>query len=348
MRANHKAGGAYIMTNFIQRPTAKTEVKYTTSLLPKVVISATALNKMFIYTSEVNDEVGWLGTVEKRGNVYRITDTYLFEQQVHGATTEISPEGLAKFGEELLERPDGMDIWNSMQMWGHSHVNMGVFASGQDDTQMEEFSKNGYPFFIRLICNKKGDMKIDLFDYDAGLTYLDVAWTKEEQAETIPFRNAIEELYLQIEELEKAQKEAEGQMVEAIKEPIVDEIKEKVKKMYGGYTGYGVGRQTGARTTNGIWKQGVFYPDTTPSSQQKFFGTKTSSIDAIDGVKATIWTYFSQKDLVQMANTCFSLNDLEDELFQLSLLDQFSDNDIATIWEKIQYFQNLYMYGGNQ
>lgn len=117
--------------NFKERTSTNMTVKIRSGHTPTVFINRTALNKMFIYTDEVADEVGWLGTVQKVDNGYHIIDVFLFDQQVHGATTEISPEGLAAFAEELLQLPEGVEIWNSMRLWGHSHVNMGITLRGK-------------------------------------------------------------------------------------------------------------------------------------------------------------------------------------------------------------------------
>ena len=69
----------------------------------------------------MQDEVGWLGTVyyNSEHNYYFVSDVFLFDQEVHGTTTEITPEGLADFATELLQREDGMEIWNNMKLWGH-------------------------------------------------------------------------------------------------------------------------------------------------------------------------------------------------------------------------------------
>ena len=71
-------------------------------------------------------------------------------------------------------------------MWGHSHVDMGVISSAQDDKQMETFADGGHNWFIRIIVNKKGDIRLDLYDYENGIIYNNLPWDaimseKEEQ-----------------------------------------------------------------------------------------------------------------------------------------------------------------------
>lgn len=232
------------MSLFTERENPSTTVKVLKNHIPFILISAQALSKMYQYIQQCADEIGWLGTVRHTdANSYLIDDVYLFEQQVHATTTEIKPDDLAKMAEELLQREDGVDIWNNMKMWGHSHVNMGITPSSQDDKQMEEFGQAGHDFFIRLIGNKKGEMKLDFYNYATGVVYLDVPWIEETSEE-------IAELRRQLFLLEKAQKEAG-------KEEIKEEITKKVRKISYGtstytqsnfYSKYG-------RYVNGKWVQ---------------------------------------------------------------------------------------------
>lgn len=326
--------------NFKERKMPTTSVKYTKDIIPKVIISDTALQKMFVYTSEVADEVGWLGTVEQLpDNTFLISDTYLFEQQVHGATTEISPEGLMDFGMKLLEQPNGAEIWNKMQMWGHSHVNMPITPSGQDDKQMKEFSGNGYPFFIRLICNKKGDMKLDFYDYEKGFEFHDIPWIREVKEN--PIQKRIDELLAEIDALEASQEQEEKATIDAISEPIKAEIKEKVKKFVYNYgrtatnITYGRGTvQTPAQQSWQNWQQQGTISDS-------FFAKE----DAIDGVNNTVYSFYSQKELISMAQTMASIDDLKEEAIEFGLNYQLSLNDIDKVWKVVLYYYDQ-VYGG--
>lgn len=142
---------------------------------PQVVILPDAFTKMRYYVECTDTEVGWLGTVEKMNNIYLITDTLLFDQEVNSVTCEITPQGLTEIANELLALPNGMEIVNSIRLWGHSHVNMGVSPSGQDDTQMTVFA-GSCEYFLRVIANKKGEMEFSLYDYNTGVVCLDVPW----------------------------------------------------------------------------------------------------------------------------------------------------------------------------
>ena len=119
-----------------------------------------ARNKMELYCDLSDGEIGWLAFVEKFDNQgFLITDCVLLKQEVNGTTTEIDPMALIEFWNETP-----IEKQCKIKCWGHSHVNMSPTPSGQDDSQMEYF-KDGNPWFIRLITNKKREYNIDIFDY---------------------------------------------------------------------------------------------------------------------------------------------------------------------------------------
>lgn len=213
------------MLNFKERRTTTPTVKVLPSIIPSILISSTALSKMSVFVDECSDEIGWLGTAYKNEehNFININDVFLFDQEVHATTTEITPEGLSDFATELLEQPDGIDIWNNMKIWGHSHVRMAVSPSGQDDSQMATFSESGHDWFLRLIANKNGEMKIDLYDYKTGVIYLDMPWVEFGDDEDLVLRNQIAQLEAQLE----AQRAAR---IGGIELEIKEEMKVKVRK----------------------------------------------------------------------------------------------------------------------
>lgn len=211
------------MSYFNERPNPKTEVKVVETIVPYILISPNALNKMRVYVDTCPDEIGWLGTCERVDNQIYIDDVFLFDQEVHGATTEITPEGLSDFAMEIMQKPDGVEIWNSIKMWGHSHVNMGVTPSAQDNSQMLTFREGGHDWFIRIIANKKGELKVDLYDYEHGIIYLDLRWYESLTSEQSQLQEQIRQLQ---EQLEKNKAE----LFEGIKTPIQEEMKVKVRK----------------------------------------------------------------------------------------------------------------------
>jgi len=104
-------------------------------------------------------------------------DAFLTTQKVTSVTTELDEAGISELTMQLLSQPDGMEKANSLRFWGHSHVDMEVYPSGQDDSQMEEFAKGGSDFFIRAIFNKLGRIRCDIYYYSVGLMLADVPWS---------------------------------------------------------------------------------------------------------------------------------------------------------------------------
>lgn len=202
----------------------KTPTIKVTGRPPVVAITTHALQQMRAYTEQCSDEIGWLGTVtyHPKENAYLIHECRLFEQEVHSATTEITAEGLSSFGEELLQQDDGMEVWNNLKMWGHSHVNMGTTPSGQDDDQMETFQDND--FFIRIITNKKGALRCDVYDFTTSIAYLDVAWFRHSTAEERQLQEQINALQDQLEHITE-------QDYPELEKAVTTEIKEKVSKI---------------------------------------------------------------------------------------------------------------------
>ena len=138
---------------------------------PEIYVTPEADFKMRYYIDNSDKEIGWLGYVEDLGTgIYLITDVFLVKQQVHSATTEILPEGLAEIATTLLSQgEEGQKKYNSIRMWGHSHVNMSPTPSSQDNTQMKDFSQNDY--YIRLIGNKEGVWNVSLWDFKNNILW---------------------------------------------------------------------------------------------------------------------------------------------------------------------------------
>ena len=219
---------------FNERMNAKTTVEILTGGDPIVYVNIDAIGKMKEYIDGCSDEIGWLGEVVKDevGN-FIIKDVHLFKQQVHSTTCEITTEGLTDFANEILAQPGGIDKWNDIKLWGHSHVNMGVSPSGQDNLQMNIFKDCGHDFFIRVIANKKGDMEFTVYDYYNGLIYKNARWCM--------FYNN-REIYSVQEQIDALQA-----TLSSLKQPSIDkvsiktEMAKKVTKLvthYGGYGGY--------------------------------------------------------------------------------------------------------------
>lgn len=202
-------------------------VKLMEKFAPKISININAMNKMKEYVRQSDLEIGWLGTSRRVGNVFYIDDVFLFRQEVHATTTEITTEGLNEFAMELLYEENGVEIWNNMKLWGHSHVNMTTSPSGQDDKQIEVFAENAEDFFIRIIANKGGDFRIDLYDFTTGVIYEKLPYEISYGADT----DIIESLYKKIAEIEEmicAKIDPSEELISSIKSEIGDKVTKKI------------------------------------------------------------------------------------------------------------------------
>ena len=112
-------------------------------------------------------EIGWLGLVDKTAYGYLVTDLYIPEQTVSAAETDIDQDAMAALAIEIDEA--GLDP-SKLLYWGHSHVNMAVSPSHQDEQQIASFVENS-PFFIRGIYNKYGDSKVDVYDKQSNTIF---------------------------------------------------------------------------------------------------------------------------------------------------------------------------------
>lgn len=140
---------------------------------PTVFYAPTVWDQLWYIVAKCPKEVGWLGLVEPiyDGAHYLITDLYVPEQTVSGTETDIDSDALAELAMELIDA--GRDT-SKLFYWGHSHVNMDVGPSSQDEDQVDEYLEHN-SVFIRGIYNKRGSSKVDVFDKNAGVVHQCVA-----------------------------------------------------------------------------------------------------------------------------------------------------------------------------
>ena len=108
-----------------------------------------------------------------------------------------------------------------MKLWGHSHVNMGVSASSQDDKQIKELKANT-DFFIRVIMNKKDEIKIDIIDDDVVVENADFAEINNNDVTNL--LKLIEEAKAQIEEIKLKREE---ELAVEVKKEVKEKVREK-------------------------------------------------------------------------------------------------------------------------
>jgi|GEM_PF-2086645 len=290
---------------FKERLNPTTTVAVVQTLKPEIMIHKQAIAKMMAYVKNCTDEIGWLGTAIKKKGIYIIKDVYLFDQEVHSTTTEITSEGLGLFGEQLLTQPNGMEIWNELKVWGHSHVNMSVQPSGQDNKQMETFATGGHDWFIRIIANKDKELKVDVYDFNNGIIFIDCHWETLLNTEEYTIQK-------QIKELQKKLSEYSTSYFEEIENTIKPEILQKVKKKIfytPNYTNTNYGNRLGYRDYNE-------YGSVKNFNEKKINEEKGSDVPSA----FSLLDMLNVSDLFDIGETCNRINDVEVWLFENGLI----------------------------
>lgn len=119
-------------------------------------------------------EVGWVGLVEEiplnnGGTAYQVYEIFVPTQQCSSTVTLIDPEATAKEVLKYLEDNNRHDEEFNLRYWGHSHVDMAVNPSPQDEKEfLEYYTKQSYPYVIRGIHNRKGDTNVSMFIRDSA------------------------------------------------------------------------------------------------------------------------------------------------------------------------------------
>jgi hypothetical protein len=145
---------------------------------PEIYFTREAWVKQCHLVKMCNKEVGWFAMVDydETDNSFTITELVIPCQEVTAAETDIGKEDLADAAMELIEQ--GKDT-SKLYAWFHSHVNMGVTPSGQDEYQVEDYLEDladqpEVPAFIRGIQNKAGNLKLDVYYIQHGVAYQNV------------------------------------------------------------------------------------------------------------------------------------------------------------------------------
>lgn len=113
-------------------------------------------------------EIGWLGLVRKHNETdYLVYDVFIPKQTVSHTETDIDESAMSALANEIFAA--GEDPGN-LYYWGHSHVNMGVQPSGQDEEQVAIYL-DSLPVLIRGIYNKRGESNVCVFDTEQRVVF---------------------------------------------------------------------------------------------------------------------------------------------------------------------------------
>lgn len=141
---------------------------------PLVLVTPEAWADMFYITDNTKTEVGWMATVEQLTPFrFRILEVFLLEQEAHATTTELLGEAVAKLVDKLFSE-DRLEDVQRLNSWHHSHVQMGLSASSDDNNTLAWFmSKVDNVPFVAIRTNQKGAVTADI-GYPNGMVLSDV------------------------------------------------------------------------------------------------------------------------------------------------------------------------------
>jgi hypothetical protein len=119
----------------------------------KVYLSELANKKIRYWVDKCNKEVSGFGLVEydKEKNEFLVTDAFLLEQTVGAAHTDIDAAALGKLMYKTRAEK------GELKFWWHSHVNMDVFWSSQDQSTILDMGKNGW--IVASVFNKREEVR---------------------------------------------------------------------------------------------------------------------------------------------------------------------------------------------
>lgn len=140
---------------------------------PTVVFTPKAKQKTDLIIDTCQKEVGWFCLVDTSQTGFLIIeDVFVPKQTVSSVETDIDAQD--EINMVLALDDAGVDI-TKLIGWFHSHVNMDVGPSAQDEHQTECYIEK-HPVFLRGIMNKKGEAKFDVYYRDAGIAHTNLSW----------------------------------------------------------------------------------------------------------------------------------------------------------------------------
>lgn len=162
---------------------------------PTIKITKNAVKWLTAMADLHSHEVGVFGFVDELpDNVYVVRDIfYPKHSEANGATCEISPEGETLMAEWLMSHNREDDL-SKVKFWGHSHVDMGVSPSVQDEEQSIKRMNMNESYLIRGIFNKAGLLSISFYDYINKRRFDNIKWETDEDEDDKVIRAKILEL----------------------------------------------------------------------------------------------------------------------------------------------------------
>ena len=341
---------------------------------PMICFTEQVLAKFKGYVDNCSLEIGWLALVrvDAQGR-YIVYDTLLPHQNVSAVTTDLMESGLQEVGEKILTtRPDE---FNNVRCWCHSHVNMQVCPSGTDDSTFEQFYEN-CEYFIRVICNKKGDMRVDFVDLEKEIRFDNINWYILLSKETEALDNSIAKYQKEIDEITEKNKKTIEELNKKIDEyrdnifkeleiNIKEEVKEKVKEERTVYKKYETAQYGNCYAYNMDDYYSDYYTDYPSYYRQKEEEKKkeieeeefeiewkrmsqeekesvcdlamVQLLDKEDGLYCDALDVVSKKKFVKMLDA-YTMNELKDILRDEPITKGYTEDDWMDLYDELEQF----------
>jgi len=128
---------------------------------PAVYTLFQAQRELDAYINLCDMEITGLGCVNKTGNTFVIEKLCLLDQKVNEVKAELSQDALHTLAYESVK--SGKSLAN-VRLWWHSHVDMPVKWSMQDEATIENLGATA-DWFISIVGNKAGEynVRLDIF-----------------------------------------------------------------------------------------------------------------------------------------------------------------------------------------
>lgn len=157
----------------------KNQLRERVQLGIKIQVDAVAMQKLWLWTDMARGEFSCLGLIDDIRDVNTgavtaliVTDFILIKQQSSADETELDPAAIAELLADLESKGINGD---KLRCWCHSHGDLSVFWSGQDDECIQGLSNGDW--LLSLVVNKQRDSMMRLDQYHPCHLYVsDVVW----------------------------------------------------------------------------------------------------------------------------------------------------------------------------
>ena len=139
---------------------------------PIIYMMANTYLKMLEYVLKCDTEIAWHGTVKRgtgdKSHIFYIKDVYLYPQKIAAATVQVDDDKYTQWSDK-----QDTDTFNNRRFQGHSHVNMGAFYSGTDETNKYAFLQDllDDDYYIFLVTNKRQEHNFELYDLAQNIIF---------------------------------------------------------------------------------------------------------------------------------------------------------------------------------